>query len=191
MKTCRRCQKEKATTEYRADPRYKDGLASWCSECFRANNSRWAKENRERLTAKAANWRAENPGTLRDINLRFKAANRERLAEQHAAWAKANRGKRNATSAAYKASKLRATPPWADLDKIRMIYEAAARLQAETGLRLHVDHIVPLQHDSVCGLHCEANLRIILGSENESKRNNWNPEQAQRQGDMFIQGAAA
>lgn len=59
---------------------------------------------------------------------------------------------------------------------------------------MHVDHIVPLQSNWVCGLHCEANLRVIPGAENESKRNFWWPqmgniEQAQRQSDLFIKAA--
>jgi len=190
MKVCRRCSAEKAADEFRNDPRYRDGLSSWCKQCFRENNSKWARENRERLTQKAAGWRAQNPEAWRETYRRFHDANREKRAREHAEWAKANRGKRNATSAAYKAAKLRATPPYADQQSIAAIYEKAARIQRETGERMHVDHIVPLQHPLVCGLHCEANLQILPGSINEAKRNKWSCEDAQRQGDMF-QGAAA
>lgn len=190
MKICRRCMIEKDASEFRKDIRYRDGLSSWCRQCFRENNSKWAKSNRERLTLKAAAWREDNPETWRETYLRFQKANRERRARDHAAWAKANRGKRNAVSAAYKAAKLRATPPWADRKAIAAIYEEAARIQRETGERMHVDHIVPLQHPLVCGLHCEANLQILPGAINESKKNNWSPQEAQRQGDLFIESAA-
>jgi DNA-directed RNA polymerase subunit RPC12/RpoP len=38
-------------------------------------------------------------------------------------------------------------------------------------VKAHVDHIVPLKHHLVSGLHVVANLRVIRGSENLKKRN--------------------
>lgn len=60
----------------------------------------------------------------------------------------------------------RATPSWADLDKIKAICDAAAELQAVTGVKYHVDHIVPLRGKTVCGLHCEANLQVLPALDN-------------------------
>jgi hypothetical protein len=56
-------------------------------------------------------------------------------------------------------------PPWADKDAIAEIYKEA-KARGET-----VDHIVPLNNKIVCGLHCEANLRIISADENRRKGN--------------------
>lgn len=190
MKTCRRCAQSKAASEFRLDARYKDGLSSWCSLCFRENNSAWAKANRERLTIKAAAWRAANPEAARETNLRHSRKNARQRAAAHAEWAKVNRGKRNAATAKHKAAKIQATPAWADLEAIKAIYEIAARIQSLSGIRTHVDHIHPLQHDLICGLHCEDNLQIVPGSVNEGKRNRWSIEDAQRQKDLFIGEAA-
>lgn len=52
-----------------------------------------------------------------------------------------------------------------------MFYAEALRLTRETGIRHEVDHIYPLQSDVVCGLHCEANLRVITKFQNQSKKN--------------------
>ena len=61
--------------------------------------------------------------------------------------------------------------PWADNTKIKKIYSDAARLTAETGIQYDVDHIVPLKHSLVCGLHWEGNLRVITRKENSLKSN--------------------
>lgn len=78
-------------------------------------------------------------------------------------------------------ARIRATVLWADFDEIRKVYKEAARLTLETGVEHHVDHIVPLTHPRVSGLHVHFNLRPIPAGPNMSKSNNWCPEQM----DMF------
>ncbi len=73
-----------------------------------------------------------------------------------------------ARNAKRRASKMQATPNWADLDKIKEIYR-------ERPTDYHVDHIVPLQHTLVCGLHCEFNLQYLSAVENMQKGNKFSP----------------
>ena len=61
-----------------------------------------------------------------------------------------------------------------ELDRIKVmqLYLDAKRLRA-MGENYNVDHIIPLVHDRVCGLHCFANLRIVRYEVNASKGNHF------------------
>ena len=68
----------------------------------------------------------------------------------------------------------RATPSWSNKQAIKAIYLEAKRLTVETGIKHEVDHIVPIQHKKVCGLHVVANLQILNRSENARKHSKFN-----------------
>lgn len=73
-----------------------------------------------------------------------------------------------------RASKLKATPSWlTEQDKLhfKCIYQVAAMRNKESDILWHVDHIVPLQGENVCGLHVPWNLQIITAEENLAKGN--------------------
>lgn len=60
-----------------------------------------------------------------------------------------------------------ATPPWADMNKIKEIY-----MNCPAGW--HVDHIIPLKARGISGrvasgLHCEANLQYLPARDNQRK----------------------
>lgn len=69
-----------------------------------------------------------------------------------------------------------ATPTWADPKKISLIYDDARSRTKATANEWHVDHVVPIYSKLVCGLHCEANLRVITKIENFKKANHHWPQ---------------
>lgn len=66
-----------------------------------------------------------------------------------------------------------AMPIWANIDTIKSIYEISKELTKRTGIKHEVDHVIPIKHPLVCGLHVENNLQVISEKENRVKSNNF------------------
>jgi len=85
-----------------------------------------------------------------------------------------NLDKSQARNARRRARKLDANVTWVNEEKIKDLYKQAARFSLWLGIKYHVDHIIPLAGNTVCGLHVENNLQIIPSRENLSKSNKFN-----------------
>jgi hypothetical protein len=104
-------------------------------------------------------------------------ANAEKVKQRVKLWKENNREKHNANCMERHTKKMQACPSWLSEDDKWFIQEAyhIAKLRSEvTGVKHHVDHIVPLRSKQVCGLHVPWNLQVITASENCSKRNSFN-----------------
>jgi hypothetical protein len=105
---------------------------------------------------------------------RWISKNSERFKEKAKLWVQKNQHKINANQQRRRARKLRATPSWltvSDCRKIEATYLYSKVRTNITGVPHHVDHIVPLRGESVCGLHVPWNLQVIPASENLQKSN--------------------
>lgn len=158
----------------------------------RENILRWKEQNPERNRELIQRWRKQNPDLVREYKRRWADKNREQVREKGRRWyeknvqrrqetcriwRKQNQDKIRAYSNKRRATKKRATPPWADHNAINAIYAEAVRLEKETGIKHHVDHVYPLSSSYLCGLHIAENLQVLPGTENFSKGNRTWPGQ--------------
>jgi hypothetical protein len=175
MKLCTRCLSSKDLSAF--SPKQ-----SHCKPCQAEKRAIWRKNNPDRVLAENAAYRAKNPSYFRQHyrkNLESESArkaryyleNKEIVRRRLDAYAEKNPHVRRAITAKRRAVLLKATPVWADFEKIKAFYETADALGMLTGEWHEVDHIIPLQGRTVCGLHCPANLQVVPRSVNRAKSN--------------------
>ena len=145
-KACSKCKESRSLSDYRRSSRSADGLRYQCKICENAYTRRSRKKHVAKRRAydiiKGKKSRQENP-------------------EQWAAYAAKRR-----------AAKLQRTPSWLDEEQLWLIkefYVLAKERERCTGIKWHVDHVIPLQGDDVSGLHTPENLQVIPAIENLRK----------------------
>lgn len=154
MKICVCCKAEKVSTEFYPDKYKKDGLSAYCRACSKARAAQWAKNNSDKRREQRNKWAKENPEL-------------HKLSKQ--SWKVRNKAKVMADTRKRQAAQLRSVPLWFNAEPVVKLYEKARQYG------FHVDHIVPLQSDLVCGLHVFDNLQLMHPSENCSKQNKFWP----------------
>lgn len=152
-------------------------------EQCREYNRCWAKRNSDKLKENSRKWKEDNAEKVRENMREWRKQSPRKTAEHGDRWRKINPQKVRAKSAKRRADKKQATPPWADHAAINKVYEEAIRLEKETGIPHHVDHIYPLKSPYLCGLHIAENLQPLPYSENISKGNRTWPGQLDCQKD--------
>ena len=156
VKKCTKCGAVKALTEFYKHKRMAGGHTADCKDCNKASSAKYNRNNKDKISSAKSQYYAENT---------------DQLLKRGSEWRANNRGAVNALSAKHRAQKLQATPAWADKDAIKALYEEAQRLQEILGIQFHIDHVLPLQGELVCGLHVETNLAIIPATLNLKKSN--------------------
>lgn len=179
---CTKCRETKPEEDFPQDKRnvLRLGRSSWCKTCYARKTGNW----RQGVTATAPRYRKPKtkvctvcgaPHMARGLCQKHYdviklAANRDHYLAAMSARQKANPARANATNAKRRAAKLAAMPYWAETEKITAMYQVA-RCYSDAEITCHVDHIVPLQGRTVCGLHVAANLQLLHGPENIGKGN--------------------
>ncbi len=149
--TCVKC----GNTKVNGNRYYKSTTCKACyMKVWRKQNPVAVKaiEDRRYSYERNAKWRRANPEAWKGLVKRHYEKNKKKFIE---------RNKRR------KLIVKQQTPQWANLKKIQEIYQ-----NCPPGY--HVDHIIPLRGENVCGFHLESNLQYLPALENNRKNNRFN-----------------
>lgn len=128
--------------------------------------------NKARKDAQSIAWKKSHPEIISESGHRRYLKHKPHILAVNKKWKHGNPHKVNAMAAKRRAALLQATPLWLSRSQwleIENIYLEANKVSKQTGQPHHVDHIVPLQGQSVSGLHVPWNLQILLGHDNLTK----------------------
>lgn len=187
---CKKCNKE-VSAEYRAANVEKEKLRhkKYDQENRAERNEylkKWQKENKDKVKKYTNDFYIKNIKKEHERGKKYYYENQEEEKRKAKEWrlknleyarlydsiyAQENKNKINAKQAKRRALKHNATVSWRNNAKILAIYMECAELTKATGIKHHVDHIIPLISKEVCGLHWEANLQILTAHENLTKHN--------------------
>jgi len=192
-KVCTKCEKRKPVAKFEKHSGGKHGLRAQCRICVSERTKKYrdqdlvkerrslqAKEryeaNREEIIKKHREYRAAHRKQQREYYKEYSAKeeNKTKKALYSKEWRKNNPhlGKLSKIRRAERTEK--ATPVWLTpehKEKIKKVYLRRDKKIEKTGDEYHVDHIVPLQGEKVCGLHVPWNLRVITAEANLKKNN--------------------
>ena len=192
-KVCNKCKEDKPLNAFYKAKNKKCGLRGECKECSKAKNSKYYAKNSETIKERTKQYKLDNPEKCREsarpTKAKWNAANQDKIAayrikhsgsDKHkkarSNWLKNNRDKGRSYCAKYRSAKAQRRPAWANVDLISAFHAEAKRLEELTGIKFHVDHIIPMQGELVSGLDVETNLQILTAHENMSKSNSFDPE---------------
>lgn len=146
MNVCYYCK-----TEFVPDIRHPNSKTCGSAKCKQSYKNEWGRLNPECKL----NWIKRNPEKRAESSEKYRKKNSEYYAHY---------------SSKRKRTEKQAMPSWAKLDSILVFYKEA-KAQG-----LEVDHIIPLKHKKVCGLHNEFNLQLLSRTENAKKNNKFNED---------------
>jgi hypothetical protein len=147
LSMCISCKEIKSVSEFSLSSKTSNKLQPRCKSCNKEHYNS-TKEHHNKLTQ--AHY----------------IANKEAHNEYCKQYYHNNRDKFKEYNILYFYKRKVATPPWANLDKIKDIY-------ANRPEGYHVDHIIPLNGELVSGLHVENNLQYLKATENLQKSNSY------------------
>lgn len=164
LKKCNGCNIELSLERFHKGSG-KLGVKSRCKDCTKI----WKNSKEYKKNYYYANLEKE-----RESRRVHRSNNKDKYAQKVKIYNDTHKAEKSAREALRRAQKLQATPKWLTkdhLDDMKSMYAKRNILQEETGIIYHVDHIIPLVSDFVCGLHVPWNLQLLPWNENLKKSN--------------------
>lgn len=140
-------------------------------ESRKATCAKYYENNKDKIAEYRA--RPEVKARMAESRRKYYLANKEQFYTKAAEYSKENPDWKAAHCAKRRAKKKQAQPSWANEQYINLFYTLAKEEERRIGTTVVVDHIIPLQHPDVCGLHCEYNLQLLTQSDNCKKGNSF------------------
>jgi hypothetical protein len=135
----------------------------------------YARHRAKSIAATAA-WQEANAAHVKARKAARYEADKERVNAKNAAWAAANPGKVRLYSHQRRVAESNRTVDW-DTELTELATQEAADLsclrEIHTGIKWHIDHVIPLRGRKVSGLHVWNNLAVIPAVENLRKNNSF------------------
>lgn len=160
MKTCIRCNQNKAFEAFHKHKAMKDGRLNKCAEC---------------VVKDVAEWRRKNPDSRKKENARLREKHNKMTRQEYFAKRAKNKIGRKASSLKYAYKRRRLEEKTFQQEFDEFVFEEAALLcklrEKATGFKWHIDHIVPMMHKKASGLNTAFNLQVVPASWNIRKGN--------------------
>lgn len=174
MKKCSTCKIEKELAEFHKNKSSSDRLCNRCKSCDKAyavtdktreTRRKTREANKDRVNERYRKYAKENRDKMSIYQKRYTDKNRDKIRElnRKSYNSEKSRPKNNARAAARRAYRSKAT--------FKGFNAQIAEIYKNCPKGYHVDHIVPLKGENVCGLHVPWNLQYLPALENIKKGN--------------------
>jgi len=178
-KICSLCKETKSVDNFVKSVSNKDGYGNQCKSCQSEYFYEYHRKNSERKRQYDKNRYKSKKEEISKRGKEYYKKNKEIVKQRQREWGKNNPDKVRKQSSEKRSKKKNSIPPWLtnkQKHEIYLMHVLAKALERETGIKYHVDHIIPLTNKNLCGLHVPWNLRVIPEKDNMRKNNQFIPE---------------
>ena len=153
------------------------GVKSTCKDCYviqsKVKRQNMSEEQKQYHREKTAKWKRDNQSKASESDRNSKNKRKDLNKKLKKIWAAKNKGKIRSYNSKRREMIKSSTHHVIFKNEIQELYDNSVWLEDTLGVLYHVDHIIPIVHEGICGLHTPANLMIVESTHNHQKSNKW------------------